>query len=199
MTRAVSVHGFRIHDGGAKTTDRITPFVLEAGWDIDEDEADYGFLGIWAIILFNGKGRKDVIKRIARAIKKADIIYAHSNGVNFVLQALDTLPKEYHDTKLVVAISGAANTKTPIPLAVKAMLVLYTPHDIWVRLSSYIPFNRWGRMGARGYLGDSPKVTSVMNSKMKSHSYWFHLAQVKHTWQYIYNFMHLHIRNNTNV
>ena len=192
--KVVAIHGFRIMDRGKQTVDKIAPFVEGVGWEIDIDEADYGFLNLLNIILFKGKARSHVINRLVNAIKDADVIYAHSNGVNYGIQALNKLPKEYADTKIVIWISGAANTRTPVPKAIKAMLVLYTPHDIWVRLSSYIPFNRWGRMGARGYLGDSNKCTNIMDTNVGSHSYWFVDVFKRRTWRYIYNFAVIYLK-----
>ncbi len=187
--RYVLIHGFKLRDGGASTTDRLVPFILEAGDVVDSDEADYGYWSLWKIIAFKGRARKDVLKRIAAAVEKADVVIGHSNGVNFGLQALNALPKKYKDTKIAIWISGAVACRAEVPEAVKAQLVLYTPHDKWVKMSSYIPFNRWGRQGARGYLGKSTQNLNQMVASIKEHSEWFVNGIVKSTWQYCYAFV----------
>ncbi len=189
MVRVVAIHGFRITDGGKRTIDTLSPYIEGKGWEIDVDEADYGFWNLWKIVVWRGKARKEVLARIIEAIKHADIIYGHSNGVNFGIQALNALPSEFRDTKIVVWISGAVNSNTRIPLAVKAQLVLHTPYDVWVRLSSYIPFNRWGRQGAIGYTGVDIRNTNQKDSDIRRHSGWFSPVNVKKTWKYLYNFV----------
>jgi len=187
--KVVLIHGFNLKDGGAKTTDQLENFIGAAGYDVDIDEADYGFWSLWQILWLKGKARTAVIYRIARAIEKADIIIGHSNGANFGTQALEILPEEFRNTKKVIWISGALDTKTPIPASVESLLVLYTPHDFWVKLSTYLPLNPWGRMGARGYLGGNPKANNLMDDSVKRHSDWFKKRHLRQTWNYIYDFV----------
>lgn len=188
VIKVVAVHGFNVHDSGKRTTDTIAGFIEGAGWDIDVDEADYGFWSLWQILFWRGKARADVLYRIARAIEGAEIIYAHSNGVNFAYQALELLPAKFKGTKTVISISGAINASTPIPNAAKAHLTLYTPHDFWVKLSSYLPFNLWGRQGAIGHTGNSPQNVNLMDSSIKSHSGWWKEKNRRKTFEYIRNF-----------
>ncbi len=185
----VLIHGFRLRDGGTKTIDRLVPFILEAGDTVDKDEADYGYWSLWKIIMYNGKASADVLERIARAVEGADVVIGHSNGVNFGIQALNILPKALRKTKIAVWISGAVNAKTEVPDAVKAQLVLHTPHDIWVRLSTYLPFNKWGRQGLYGYKGKSLRNTNLMDARIKKHSGWFIGGAVVQTWEYCYEFV----------
>lgn len=180
--KVVVIHGFRIWDGGKATTGQLVPFIKGEGWDVDEDETTYGYWSIWKIVFFNGTARADVLYRIARAIEEADLIIGHSNGANFGMQALDALPSKFTESKVVVWISGALNRNTDIPAAVKGLLVLHTPYDVWVRLASYIPFNRWGRMGAWGYSGDDRRVTNKKDKAIKKHSAWFTDRFVRRTW-----------------
>ena len=187
--RVVVIHGFNLYDDGASTVDRLVPYIEDEGWEVDKDEADYGFLSLWKVILFNGKARQKVLYRITKAIEEADLVIGHSNGANFGLQALAALPDEEKEKKLAVWISGAASTKVKIPHSVKKMLVLHTPYDIWVRLATYIPFNKWGRMGCKGYKGDDKRVINIKSRDMKQHSAWFRECCLDRTWTYVTNFV----------
>jgi len=171
--KIVLVHGFNIRDGGAKTVDRLVPFIRNEAWQVDVDEGDYGFFNIWMIRMVKSYFRSRVLYRLAKAFETADVIITHSNGANFTNQALDMLGPEHNNKKIVVHISPALNAKTEPPAAVKAQLVLYTRYDGWVKLSSYIPFHPWGRMGAVGFKGRSNKVRSIEKREVKQHSAWF--------------------------
>ncbi len=186
----VLVHGFNIRDGGRGTIDQLAPLIRDAGYEVDVDEADYGHFNIWMIRLKKSKIRQRVLYRLARSFETADVIITHSNGANFTTQALLMLPAEFNNTKIVIHISPALDTDTEIPLAVKHQLVLYTPHDKAVRLSSWIPFNfPWGRMGAKGYTGEDNRNTNMKEAEVKGHSLWFAIDHVVRTWKYCVNFI----------
>jgi hypothetical protein len=188
----VVVHGFNVTDGGEHTVDKLGPFAIDEGYSFDYDEADYGFFNLWMVRLTKKKLRRRVIYRIARAIEKADIIITHSNGANFATQALEMLSSEYNNSKIVIHISPALDKDTPIPLAAKAQLVMHTPHDFWVRLSSWIPIHPWGRMGARGYSGEDNRNTNMEDPEIKGHSAWFHVEHVATTWRHCDAFIKEH-------
>jgi len=185
----MEIHGFNVKDKGDGTVGRLTPFIRVAGFLVDEDEGDYGFFNIWMVRLFKTWLKRRAIHRLAIAIAKADIIITHSNGANFFTQAADMLDPKYNNTKIVVHISPALNSNTKVPGCVKAQLVLHTPHDGWVKLSSYIPLHPWGRMGARGYTGRDNRVTSVENDLVKGHSDWFIEKHVRKTWACCHSFI----------
>lgn len=190
--RVVLCHGFNVRDGGAGSVDRLIPLIKKAGYEVDKDEGDYGYFNLFMIRMFASRKRTLVLRRLARAFRTADVIITHSNGANFTTKALNTLSSKYDNTKLVVHISPALNCKTPIPEAVKAQLVLCTPHDGWVKLSSYLPLHSWGRMGARGYQGPSMKNTNVEEARVKKHSGWFNLRFYRKTWKYAESFIEEH-------
>ena len=182
--KIVLVHGFNVKDGGRNTVDKLIPFIRSAGHVVDKDEGDYGFFNIWMIRLFKSYLKSRVLYRLARAFETADVIITHSNGAHFTTQALDMMGAEYNNTKVVIHISPALNAKTPIPNAVKGMRILYTKHDFWVKLSSFIPWHPWGRMGAVGYKGKDNKGSSVSNHAVKKHSNWFTDKWSATTWGY---------------
>ena len=131
--------------------------------------------------------------RLAKAFETADVIITHSNGANFTTQALDLLPEDYNNTILVIHISPALDSDTDIPQAVEAQLVLHTPHDGWVKLSSWIPFfHPWGRMGAVGYKGTDNRNHNMEVRAVKSHSGWFDITNVGRTWKRCVQFIEEH-------
>lgn len=187
------VPGFNVRDGGANTVDRLAPFIwADEDWEVDCDEADYGYFNLFMIRWFKRKHRARMLYRLAEAFEDADVIITHSNGAHFTTQALNMLPPHHNNEKIVVHISPALNSSTPIPEAVKAQLVLHTPHDGWVRLASFLPLHPWGRMGARGYTGDSNKNTNVEMAEVRTHSGWFKPMHVTNTWIEIHRYLKEH-------
>ena len=189
----VLVHGFNVRDGGEHTVDRLAPFIRDAGHTVDLDEGDYGFFNIWMVRLFKTWKKSRVLYRLAKAFEAADVIITHSNGANFTTQALDLLPEEHNNNIRVIHISPALDSDTKIPQAVNAQLVLHTPHDGWVKLSSWIPFfHPWGRMGAVGYKGTDNRNHNVEVAAVKTHSGWFKIAHVFNTWNECTKFIEEH-------
>jgi hypothetical protein len=187
----VLVHGFNVKDGGSNTVDQLVPFITNAGHTVDKDETDYGYFNLFMIRLFQSKLRSRMLYRLARAFESADVIITHSNGAYFTTQALNMLDTEFNNSKLVIHISPALDCDTPIPLAVRGQLVLYTKHDFWVKLSSYIPFFPWGRMGAKGYSDDDNRNINRGDHQIPGHSAWFRSAYVGRTWQYCDNYLRI--------
>lgn len=188
----VLVHGFNIRDGGKKTVDQLAPLIRNAGYNVDLDEGDYGFFNIWMVRFRKSRTRQRVLYRLAKAFETADVIITHSNGANFTTQALDMMGHEYNNTKLVVHISPALDRDTEIPNAVHHQLVLYTPHDRYVKLSSWFLFHPWGRMGAKGYSGNDNRNTNLEDNSIKGHSHWFRISNVVRTWDHCVNFIKEH-------
>ena len=190
----VTVHGFNVRDNGARTVDQLIPFILESCYLVDADEADYGYFNLWMIRLFKTKTRARVLYRIAKAFENADVIIAHSNGAYFTTLALDMMGEEYNNSKLVIYISPALDRDTQIPMAVKHQLVLHTKRDFWVKLSSYIPFFPWGRMGARGYSGQDNRNHNQADDSIPGHSAWFNTTYCYRTWMYCLTFIEEHTK-----
>ena len=188
----VLVHGFNVRDGGRGTTDQLAPFILDAGHTVDLDEGDYGFFNIWMVRFRKSRTRQRVLHRLAKAFETADVIITHSNGANFTTQALDMMGHEYNNKKLVIHISPALDRDTEIPNAVHHQLVLHTPHDKAVRLSSWLLWHPWGRMGAKGYNGSDNRNTNLKVSAVKNHSAWFSVKHVVRTWIRCNNFIKEH-------
>jgi len=184
------LHGFNVRDGGKKTVDCVGLYAIDAGYNYDYDQADYGYFNLWMIRLSKSEHRANVLKRIVRAVENSDVIIMHSNGSNFGIQALNMLDDKYAYSKIAIHISPALDCDTPIPRSVKAQLVLHTPHDFWVKLSSYLLFNHpWGRMGANGYTGFDKRNTNIRVPEVKGHSKWFHVNHIFDTWKHCNSFI----------
>ncbi len=189
------IHGYNVWDGGHATIDQLEPTLVEAGATIDKDEMDYGHFGVLDIRLRNGENRRRVLHRMAMAFEEAVasgkvvVVIAHSNGAHFTDLALRMLPLEIQNRIIVIYISAAMNRKTEPAMATKAELNLITPHDGWVKASSYIPFFAWGRRGARGYSGKSSKVANWTRKEIRRHSNWFKLAYLFMTLYFCMKYM----------
>ena len=188
----VLVHGFNVRDGGARTVDTLIPLIELDGHDVDKDEGDYGFFNIWMVRFRKSRTRQRVLHRLAKAFETADVIITHSNGANFTTQALDMMEPDFNNSKLVIHISPALDRDTPIPMAVHHQLVMYTPHDRAVRLSSWLLFHPWGRMGAKGYSGSDNRNTNRQDNNIRGHSAWFKPGNVLNTWSMCKRFIGKH-------
>jgi hypothetical protein len=167
--RVVLVHGFNVRDKGKRSIDTLAPHLERLGWQVDKDEADYGWIGLLGVRLFKRK----IVKRLVKALWDADLIITHSNGANFATAALNKMHS--WDEYFVAHISPALNTTTPCPNSVFSMLVLHTKNDWAVRLASLLPFHPWGSMGAYGYLGkrDGRVTSEDYTGIVEGHSDWF--------------------------
>ena len=175
MTRIVLIHGFNVKDGGAKTIDRLAPYLIEAGYFCDIDEADYGFFNLLAV-----RFRKhSAIRRIVKALENADVVISHSNGGNYENKALKLL--EHHDRKYrVIRISPALNSKARIPDNIETGHVFYTRTDFWVWISAILPWHPWGRQGWKGYTGKDTRIKNwEFTDIVRGHSDWFADENIK--------------------
>lgn len=172
--RIVLVHGWNVSDAGMNSVDRLAPALESLGYEVDTDEADYGFL-TWQMFSFIARVaiRPFVVQRLARAFKNADVIVTHSNGANFAHRALKQMPADSRP-RLLIHFSPALNRKTRRPRLVNRMVVFYTRSDWAVKLATFIPFHPWGRMGSHGpLLGDLHTVGYDHSDQTRGHSGWF--------------------------
>jgi len=168
--KAVLVHGFNVRDGGANTVDKFASELRELGWSVDLDDARYGYWSLWAIY-FGFK--RNVVRRLMKAFRDADLIITHSNGASFANKALNEMVPRIDGKRLLVHFSPALNRKTDIPYSIDYQWVFHTRRDWTVRLSSYLPCLPWGRMGSHGYKGKGPNKNMDNTPTMSKHSNWF--------------------------
>lgn len=166
--RIVLVHGFNVRDGGAKTVDRLAPYLHDAGHEVDIDDADYGPFSLWDVRFRKHKA----VVRIARALESADAVVSHSNGANYEHKALRLLPPE--PKKRVVRLSPAVDVNTGVAPCVNYGHVFHTRTDLAVWASRLLLFHPWGQQGRKGYLGNDRRVRNIdFSDIVKGHSDWF--------------------------
>ena len=191
--KATSLHGFNVRDNGAATVGQVEPMLRDYGFEIDSDEADYGYFGLLDIRMRNGENRRKMLYRIAKALENTDLLLTHSNGGHFGDLSLKMLPAGTQTRIVVVNVSAAMNRKTEPSEATKAELNLCTKHDGWVKAASYLPFKHpWGRRGARGYSGEDRRVYNQFHDEVDNHSDWFLPQHVDMTFEAIIKFWERH-------
>lgn len=145
------LHGFNIHDGGKKTTDKLIPIVEELGYT--PIQFDYGWLGLLGARFFSN----NLASLLASITKPGDIAIGHSNGCNIIHQA--TLKKaSFHR---VLFISPALGNSMELGPEVSQCTILHTRRDWVVQLAKFLPFHPWGNMGRVGYRGTDPRHKNI--------------------------------------
>ena len=150
MSTALLVHGFNVKDGGAHTTDKLRPYLESAGYRVVE--LDYNWTGLIGVRLCNAKLAK-VIARMTDLVPGKLIAIGHSNGCA-ILQAASMRGAKFDQ---LVFINPALNSKARIGEQVRYIHVWHSPHDKAVTFARFLPFHKWGNMGAVGYRGKDPR------------------------------------------
>ena len=94
------------------------------------------------------------------------VLIGHSNGCEIAWSVSRRTP-------LVVGLclnNAALNADTRFPERLKFVHNWYTPHDKAVWVAKWIPFNRWGGLGAQAYAGVSSNVKNFNKGVGKPHS-----------------------------
>ena len=167
--RAWLLHGFNVWDGGEGSIDKFIPALV--GADFDVVEFDYGWLGPVGVKAMDGR----LAKLLAKLVRPGDVVIAHSNGCCIAQMAAD-LGAPF---AVMVFISPALDRDAPLPAHIGERHVWHTPSDEWVTKARWIPFVKWGDMGAVGYQGDPSTRTINFNGEVLlgikpiRHSGWF--------------------------
>jgi hypothetical protein len=147
------VHGFNVRDGGARTTDLIAPYFETVGFR--PVEQDYGYVLLTMLVT-----NRVVANKIAGEVRPGDIGCGHSNGCAVLTRAADAgAPFEG-----LVLINPALDADIEFAPQLKWVHVYYNQDDGAVKWAELIPDwlnQRWGNMGARGYVGADPRVESI--------------------------------------
>lgn len=173
-TRVILVHGFNVRDGGAGTVDKLKPHLEAAGFEVDTDQADYGYFSLFMVRF----AKHPAVRRIAQAIIDAlmdghdVLVISHSNGANFANKALKLVTKRLVLGAREVRLSPALNRSTATESA--RCWVFHTRTDFWVWLSGFLLFHPWGRQGQKGYKGPDPRMENWdMSDIIQGHSDYF--------------------------
>jgi pimeloyl-ACP methyl ester carboxylesterase len=154
MARRVHIlHGFNVRDSGKATTGKLAPRLREAGFECIEHK--WGWRGIFGTWLFNSK----LVDRLMEAIEPGDDVIGHSDGCNIAMWAAE----RGAPIRRMVFINPAVDADQELPRQVECCLVFHDHGDKWVRLASWLPFNRWGKMGATGPLVHGFRYTTVQH------------------------------------
>ena len=153
-TNILVIHGFSDRSGGDDNINKIKPLLEALGYKVDVDGARYGYMSLLAVRFRKHK----TILRIAKAMADADVIITYSNGAHFCMKALKLVLRK---SFIIIHASPALNRKIKFPENVKKCWVFHIRSDTTVWLASFIPWSKWGRMGAVGYKGDDPRVVNI--------------------------------------
>ena len=141
--RVILIHGFNVRDGGAGTVLTLRPYFEAAGYRVKEYR--YGFTWFFGVRM--------MARRFARILydlcDDGDVIVAHSHGCLLAMIAAEMDAQFRH----MVFINPALDRNTPLPAGIPRLDVWYSPSDGPVRLARWLPWHRWGDMGATGYRG----------------------------------------------
>ena len=147
---ALLVHGFNVSDGGARTTDKLRPYLETAGYHVAE--LDYNWTGLIGVRMCNKRLAK-VIARMTHLVPGKLIAIGHSNGCA-ILQAASMMGAKFDQ---LVFINPALNASAKVGEQVRYVHVWHSPSDTVVKIAKWLPFHKWGNMGAVGYTGTDPR------------------------------------------
>jgi hypothetical protein len=166
MTHMVLIHGFNDRSAGEGNIDKCRPYFEQLGYEVDTDQADYGFFSYWAVRFL----KRPAVIRIVQAINALPedtdvVIMCYSNGANFARKALPHLNREVR----VIFCSAALNRKVKFHENLSKGWNFIIKNDLPVWLASFIPFHPWGRMGAVGYCRkDETRIMNIDYSDVAS-------------------------------
>ena len=175
----IGAHGFNVSDGGRGGFDKTYAVLEELGFTVHQ--ADYGW-----VFLFRVRRRSyktaDRIVEMTKLIGRPCVGIGHSNGCNI----LDLAAHKGANFSRLIYFSPALNRSTKLAPQVKRCDVFHTASDLPTKLATFIPFSRWGRMGAKGYKGrDARYVNRDCSQMIKGHSGWFTEQGLKITEGYL--------------
>jgi pimeloyl-ACP methyl ester carboxylesterase len=147
--RVVLIHGaeYRKRDRGTNMR-RLAPSFRAAGFCTIIPT--YGFLPALLLGLFPWLDDR-IAESLAGFIEPNDILVGHSNGATLSYLISKRIP-----VRGAVLINAALETDR-IPNA-KFVHVYYNSGDVVTKLSEWLPFHPWGKMGGYGYNGADKRV-----------------------------------------
>jgi len=151
MRRVHILHGFNVRDSGESTVGMIVPELTRLGYDCIYHKWGWrGLFGCWA---FNRK----LVERLKDKIEEGDDVVGHSDGCNIAMWAAE----DGAEIRRLILVNPALDNDKELPDQIEHCAVFCDPQDVWVRISSWIPFNRWGRMGATGPTSQDSRYTTI--------------------------------------
>ncbi len=172
MARVILIHGFNVRDGGNATVGKLRPFFEQAGFSVMQPR--YGWTFLLGVRLLD----KRFATLVADLTEPGDVYVGHSNGCCIAQLAAEMGAP----VSQMVYINPALDRDTFLPRHVGRLHVWHSPADGPVRFARWLPWHRWGDMGAVGYQGphdtrvinynkqeDYPQVSSIAHSDVFEH------------------------------
>lgn len=164
----ITINGFNVRDRGKATTGRLRPMLEAMGFTVIEYH--YGWASL-RDVYFAMDNIVEGLVSMVHAIREPFHLIGHSNGCALGHRLT------FYDTKLqkMVYFSPALNVDEIPGQYQHGIQVFHTRSDWAVRLSSYLPFLLWGRMGANGPRYETLYRGGVIDGYpvVKRHSDWF--------------------------
>lgn len=145
------LHGFNVRDNGKTTVARLIPELTRNG--IQCVQHKWGWRGLFGTWFFN----KKLVDRLMEDMNDGDDVIGHSDGGNIAFWAAERGAK----FRRMLMINPAIDNDKELPKQVELCVVFHDPKDLTVRVSAWIPFNRWGRGGATGLLSKDPRIVNI--------------------------------------
>jgi pimeloyl-ACP methyl ester carboxylesterase len=173
----VLIHGFA-NPNGKHTTDLLRPHFEKYGYKVWEwDYGWKGIVGVWFTNTVNAYGLSRFTKYVLAHGERV-VVVAHSNGCVVANRASLSFEKDggksFPGAKFsrFVFINPALPSKVEFG-RVDSVIVLSTPWDIPTRVSKLV-YPWWGSMGATGYRGNDPRISTLWTNTDKEHPVYDH-------------------------
>lgn len=136
------LHGFNVKDGGNDTINKLSGPFYAAGYIVRTIQ--YGHIGRFGVRTCND----NIADVIASTVEPGSTIVAHSNGAALVEMAAE----RGAIFKQAFLINPALDSDRYIKNC-RNTTVYFSPTDFWTKVAAFIPLDRWGNMGCKGYTG----------------------------------------------
>ena len=156
-THCLLVHGYNA-DSGVGSIDRVIPSLERLGFttvQYDYNFANGPLTGLLGALVLNGRRARDLYDHVA--LRGPLVAIGHSNGCAILHRLMHAHPGLISKA---VYVNPALDSDAEPPAGTR-LSVFHTPGDRAVTAAKYIPFVRWGNMGAVGYTGSNPDVINV--------------------------------------
>jgi len=160
----IAVHGILARDLGRKSVGNLRPYAESRGYKFVLHS--YGFKGVLGARLFNGFAAKSLALKCNQWKQWGYrvVLLGHSNGV----AVMDRATKRHGAcAEGSVCINGAIDSDREFADHLRWVDVWYTSDDKWTKLAGLIPFTKWGNQGAKGYVGEDEKVSTINASSSR--------------------------------
>jgi len=162
MNNCYEIHGFNVSDGGQDTTDRASPYLQAAGFEVVD--VDYGHFGLVDV----RERTEAVVNHLLLTVNPGDTFFAHSHGCAIAALAIECGAPFSAGVMVHPALRSWWTPPKGLPLRQIAVFSRLTDYATWgaflLRMFSPGRFkwgrHIWGAMGSTGPLSNHPKLKS---------------------------------------